>query len=132
MKTILSLALILLAPFTPTALVYADGPRPNIVLIMADDQGWGDTSYNGHPELKTPNLDAMAKSGLRLDRFYTAHFNCSPTRASVMTGRHPNRCGTFNPGAPIRAQELTVARVLQSAGYATGHFGKWHLTACHI
>ena len=127
MKTILSLALILLAPSTPTALVYADGPRPNIVLIMADDQGWGDTSYNGHPELKTPNLDAMAKSGLRLDRFYTAHFNCSPTRASVMTGRHPNRCGTFNPGAPIRAQELTVARVLQSAGYATGHFGKWHL-----
>lgn len=101
--------------------------RPNIVLVMADDQGWGDTSYNGHPELKTPNLDAMAASGVRLNRFYTAHFNCSPTRASVMTGRHPNRMGTFGPGAPIRAQELTVARVLQSAGYATGHFGKWHL-----
>ncbi len=127
MKYILSLSLILLAPLTPTASVWADGPRPNIVLIMADDQGWGDTSYNGHPELKTPNLDEMAKKGLRLDRFYTAHFNCSPTRASVMTGRHPNRCGTFNPGAPIRAQELTVAKVLQSAGYATGHFGKWHL-----
>jgi arylsulfatase A-like enzyme len=94
---------------------------------MADDQGWGDTSYNGHPELKTPNLDALAKSGLRFDRFYTAHFNCSPTRGSVMTGRHPARYGTFGPGSPIRAQELTVARVLQSAGYATGHFGKWHL-----
>jgi arylsulfatase A-like enzyme len=102
-------------------------PRPNIVLVMADDQGWGDTGYNGHPELKTPNLDNLAKSGLRFNRFYTAHFNCSPTRASVMTGRHPNRCGTFSPGSPIRAQELTVARVLQSAGYATGHFGKWHL-----
>jgi arylsulfatase A-like enzyme len=101
--------------------------KPNIVLIMADDQGWGDTSYNGHPELKTPNLDELAKSGLRLNRFYTAHFNCSPTRASVMTGRHPNRMGTFNPGSPIRAQELTVAQVLQSSGYATGHFGKWHL-----
>ncbi len=101
--------------------------RPNVVLIMADDQGWGDTSYNGHPELKTPNLDDLAKSGLRMDRFYTAHFNCSPTRGSVMTGRHPARYGTFNPGAPIRAQELTVAKVLQSAGYATGHFGKWHL-----
>ena len=101
--------------------------RPNIVLVMADDQGWGDTGYNGHPELKTPNLDAMAASGLRFDRFYTAHFNCSPTRGSVMTGRHPNRYGTFSPGAPIRAQELTVARVLQAAGYATGHFGKWHL-----
>ncbi len=100
---------------------------PNVVLIMADDQGWGDTSYNGHPELKTPHLDALAASGVRLNRFYTAHFNCSPTRASVMTGRHPDRMGTFNPGAPIRAQELTVAKVLQSAGYATGHFGKWHL-----
>ena len=101
--------------------------HPNIVLIMADDQGWGDTGYNGHAELKTPNLDALAASGLRLDRFYTAHFNCSPTRASVMTGRHPDRMGTFSPGSPIRAQELTVAKVLQSAGYATGHFGKWHL-----
>jgi len=101
--------------------------RPNVVLVMADDQGWGDTGYNGHPQLKTPNLDALAAAGLRLDRFYAAHCNCSPTRASVMTGRNPNRMGTFSPGAPIRAQELTVARVLQSAGYATGHFGKWHL-----
>jgi arylsulfatase A-like enzyme len=111
-----------------TALPAAESPkRPNIVLVMADDQGWGDTGYNGHPELKTPNLDALAAAGLRLDRFYTAHCNCSPTRASVMTGRHPNRMGTFKPGAPIRVQELTVAKVLQSAGYATGHFGKWHL-----
>ncbi len=101
--------------------------RPNVVLVMADDQGWGDTGYNGHPELKTPNLDQLAASGLRFDRFYTAHFNCSPTRASVMTGRHPHRMGTFGPGSPIRPQELTVANVLQSAGYATGHFGKWHL-----
>lgn len=100
---------------------------PNVVLIMADDQGWGDTGYNGHPELKTPNLDSLAASGLRMDRFYTAHFNCSPTRASVMTGRHPHRMGTFGPGSPIRAQEITVAKVLQSAGFATGHFGKWHL-----
>jgi arylsulfatase A-like enzyme len=105
-----------------------DSPaRPNVVLVMADDQGWGDTGYNGHPELKTPNLDQLAASGLRFDRFYTAHFNCSPTRASVMTGRHPHRMGTFGPGSPIRAQEITVAKVLQSAGYATGHFGKWHL-----
>jgi arylsulfatase A-like enzyme len=125
MKRTLSLLLQLAAAFPSFA---ADAPkRPNIVLIMADDQGWGDTGYNGHAELKTPNLDDLAKSGLRLDRFYTAHFNCSPTRGSVMTGRHPNRYGTFSPGAPIRAQELTVAKVLQSAGYATGHFGKWHL-----
>ena len=104
-----------------------DAQKPNIVLVMADDQGWGDTGYNGHPELKTPNLDDLAVKGLRLNRFYTGHFNCSPTRASVLTGRNPNRMGTFAPGSPIRAQELTVAKVLQSAGYATGHFGKWHL-----
>lgn len=77
----------------------AQESRPNVILVMADDQGWGDTGYNGHPQLKTPNLDAMAAAGLRLNRFYTAHFNCSPTRASVMTGRHPHRMGTFSPGA---------------------------------
>jgi arylsulfatase A-like enzyme len=120
--------------FLPALLAFAlslsaatPSTRPNIVLVMADDQGWGDTGYNGHPELKTPNLDALASSGLRFDRFYAAHYNCSPTRGSIMTGRHPDRYGTFGPGSPIRAQELTVARVLQSAGYATGHFGKWHL-----
>jgi arylsulfatase A-like enzyme len=124
MKKNLILALLAAA----SSILAADSPtRPNIVLVMADDQGWGDTGYNGHPELKTPHLDALAASGLRFNRFYTAHFNCSPTLGSIMTGRHPNRYGTFNPGAPIRAQELTVARVLQSAGYATGHFGKWHL-----
>ncbi len=124
-KIILIHLLMLSAAFPGLA---AEPPaRPNVVLVMADDQGWGDTGYNGHPELKTPNLDRLAKSGLRFNRFYTAHFNCSPTRGSVMTGRHPNRYGTFSPGSPIRAQELTVARVLQTAGYATGHFGKWHL-----
>ena len=108
-------------------IAWAETPLPNVVLIMADDQGWGDVSYHGHPELKTPQLDKLAAAGLRLDHFYTAHFNCSPTRASIMTGRHPARMGTFSPGAPIRAQELTVAKVLQASGYATGHFGKWHL-----
>jgi len=125
MNTIFALCTALL--LAPLATLHAAERKPNIVLVMADDQGWGDTGYNGHPELKTPNLDKLAASGLRLDRFYTAHFNCSPTRASVMTGRHPHRMGTFSPGSPIRAQEITVAKVLQSAGYATGHFGKWHL-----
>jgi len=119
--------LVFLLATAAASLAAGTSPRPNIVLVMADDQGWGDTGYNGHPELKTPNLDTLAASGLRFNRFYTAHFNCSPTRGSIMTGRHPDRYGTFSPGSPIRAQELTVARVLQSAGYATGHFGKWHL-----
>ncbi|GAI91522.1 unnamed protein product, partial [marine sediment metagenome] len=67
--------------------------KPNIVLCMADDQGWGDMAYNGHPVLKTPNFDAMAAEALRFDRFYAAAPVCSPTRGSVMTGRHPNRFG---------------------------------------
>jgi len=124
MRKILAVFVLVLWP----AVLRAESPaRPNVILMMADDQGWGDTSYNGHPELKTPQLDKLAAAGLRLDHFYTGHFNCSPTRASVMTGRHPARMGTFSPGAPIRPQELTVAAVLQSSGYATGHFGKWHL-----
>lgn len=101
--------------------------RPNIVLVMADDQGWGDMAYNGHPIVKTPNFDAAAAAGLRFDRFYAAAPVCSPTRASVMTGRHPNRMGVFKWGFPMRPQEVTIAEVLQTNGYATGHFGKWHL-----
>ncbi|MEE8452476.1 MAG: sulfatase-like hydrolase/transferase, partial [Thermoguttaceae bacterium] len=101
--------------------------KPNIVLVMADDQGWGDMAYNGHPVLKTPNFDAAAAAGLRFDRFYAAAPVCSPTRASVMTGRHPNRMGVFKWGHPMRPQEFTVAEALKTAGYTTGHFGKWHL-----
>lgn len=100
---------------------------PNIVLVMADDQGWGDMAYNGHPEVKTPNFDAMAKTGVRFDQFHAAAPVCSPTRGSVMTGRTPNRYGVFSWGHPIRPQEITVAEALKPAGYRTGHFGKWHL-----
>ena len=103
------------------------GKKPNIVLCMADDQGWGDMAYNGHPVLKTPNFDAMAASALRFDRFYAAAPVCSPTRGSVMTGRHPNRFGCFKWGHTLRPQEITVAKALKTAGYVTGHFGKWHL-----
>jgi len=101
--------------------------KPNIVLCMADDQGWGDMAYNGHPVLKTPNFDTMAASALRFDRFYAAAPVCSPTRGSVMTGRHPNRYGCFQWGHTLRPQEITLAESLKTAGYVTGHFGKWHL-----
>ena len=101
--------------------------RPNIVLLMGDDHGWEETGYNGHAYLQTPILDTMAASGLRLDRFYAAHPSCSPTRGSVLTGRHPVRYGTFAPNWSMRPEEITIAHVLRDAGYATGHFGKWHV-----
>lgn len=104
-------------------------PRPNIVLLMADDQGWGETGYNGHPHVKTPVLDEMAARGLRFDRFYSGAPNCSPTRASVMTGRHANRSGAFSPNWSTRPEEITIAHILKQAGYRTAHFGKWHIGA---
>ena len=119
----LAAMLLLLVPCGPTT----EAQRPNVVLAMADDQGWGDMAYNGHPTLKTPVFDEMARSGLRFDHFYAAAPVCSPTRGSVMTGRTPNRFGCFKWGYALRPQEATIAEALRGAGYATGHFGKWHL-----
>jgi len=104
-----------------------DDESPNIILIMTDDQGWGQTSYYDHPVLETPNLDAMAENGLRFERFYAAAPVCSPTRASILTGRTNDRTGVMDHGYALRKQEKTIAVALQKAGYATGHFGKWHL-----
>lgn len=105
----------------------AAAERPNFVLLMGDDHGWDETGYNGHPYLQTPVLDQMARSGLRLDRFYSGGSSCSPTRGTVMTGRHHLRYGIFNPGWSLRPEEISLAQILRRAGYATGHFGKWHL-----
>lgn len=100
---------------------------PNVILLLGDDHGWDETGYNGHPLLKTPVLDEMASEGLRMNRFYAASPICSPTRGSIITGRHPNRYGTFTPGFSIRPEEISIAEVMKNAGYATAHFGKWHL-----
>ena len=122
-----------------TALAYSQSKEapPNIILAMADDQGWGDTSYNGHPHLKTPNLDDMARRGIRFDRFYSGAPVCSPTRGSCLTGRHPFRYGIFFANADsgtdapskyaLPAREITIAEMLKPLGYRSGHFGKWHL-----
>lgn len=100
---------------------------PNIVLLMGDDHGWDEVGYNGHPFIQTPVLDEMAASGLRFDRFYAAHPTSSPTRGSFLTGRHPNRYGTFSPGWSLRPEEVTIAHLLKNTGYKTAHFGKWHV-----
>lgn len=102
-------------------------PKPNIIFVMADDMGWGQTGYRGHPALKTPNLDSMAANGLRFERFYAGGPVCSPTRASVLTGRTHDRTGVLSHGYALRLQEKTLAQALLGAGYVTAHFGKWHL-----
>lgn len=110
-----------------TCATAAFAAKPNVVLVMTDDQGWGQMGYYNHPVLKTPNLDKMAANGLRFDRFYAGGPVCSPTRATVMTGRAHDRTAVVSHGYPLRLQERTVAQAMRDAGYATGHFGKWHL-----
>ena len=106
----------------------ARADKPNVILMMADDMGWGDTGYNGNRVIKTPNLDRMSREGIRFDRFYAGSSVCSPTRGSCLTGRHPYRYGvhTANQGH-LRDEEICLAELLKEHGYATGHFGKWHL-----
>lgn len=107
-------------------------PRPNIVLVLADDLGSGDLGCTGHPAIRTPHLDRFASEGLRLTHAYSAGANCSPSRAGLMTGRTPYRLGIhdwipFLSPMHLRAGEKTIAALLRDAGYATGHVGKWHL-----
>jgi arylsulfatase A-like enzyme len=131
MKTaMLCLLLFALGPtlFLPSEALAKDGAaKPHIIFVMADDMGWGQTGYRGHPVLKTPNLDAMAANGLRFERFYAGNPVCSPTRATVLTGRTNDRAGVLSHGYALRLQEKTIAQALKGAGYVTGHFGKWHL-----
>ena len=122
MKTLVAFAFLALS----TAVSAAD-TKPNIILVMADDMGWGQTGYRNHPLLKTPHLDAMAANGLRFERFYAGGPVCSPTRASMLTGRSHDRTGVLSHGYALRTQEKTIAQALKTGGYVTGHFGKWHL-----
>jgi arylsulfatase A-like enzyme len=110
------------------------GPRPpNVILIMTDDQGWGDLGCHGNPLLDTPNVDALAAASVRVEPFYV-HPVCSPTRAALMTGRYPYRTraiDTYIGRAMMEPSERTIAELLGDAGYATGIFGKWHLGDCY-
>ena len=95
---------------------------------MTDDQGWGDTGYNGHPHLKTPHLDQMQTEGVTFTRFYSGAAMCSPTRGSCYTGRNPYRFGiTFAMKGMLEPTEIPITSILKKQGYTTGHFGKWHL-----
>lgn len=119
--------LLMLQSAIPTSTVGA-GETPNFVLVMCDDLGWGDVGFNGNQKIRTPHLDEMAANGLRFTRFYAASAVCSPTRGSVVTGRHPFRYGIPHANrGHLKPQELTLAEWLKTQGYRTGHFGKWHL-----
>ena len=128
MKKSIIFSWLIIFPFTIVAQVPKNNSKPNFILIMADDMGWGDVGFNGNKEIKTPELDLMATNSLQFTRFYSTAPVCSPTRGSVLTGRHPERYGIYfaNVGF-LKPQELTLPEVLKSMGYRTGHFGKWHL-----
>ena len=103
--------------------------RPNVLIVIADDQGHGDLGIHGNPVIQTPNLDRLAREGVRLTRFQVAPV-CAPTRACLMTGRYNYRTGvvdTFLGRAMMHTDEVTLAEMLSAAGYRTGIFGKWHL-----
>jgi arylsulfatase A-like enzyme len=115
-----------------------EDPRPNVVIIMTDDQGWGDLGAFGHPHIKTPHLDALARGGMRLTNFYANSPVCSPTRAAYYTGKMAPETGVhYAIGGPAGNQynsvpwlspdHVTINDVFRAAGYRTGHFGKWHL-----
>jgi arylsulfatase A-like enzyme len=108
--------------------VSAADERPNVVVILADDQGWGDLSINGNTNLATPNIDSLARDGALFEHFYVCPV-CSPTRAEFLTGRYHPRGGVFSTstgGERLDLDETTIAESFQAAGYATGAFGKWH------
>ena len=136
MKRILAIfAALLLAPIAWAA----EAPRPNIVIILADDLGFGDLACYGSPKMKTPHLDRMAAEGAKLTHFNCPMPYCAPTRASLLTGRYPFRCGMNQNPAPdggadadglhLSESEITLAQLLKNAGYATGmiEIGRAHV-----
>lgn len=135
MKTLVGYSLFLACIFSLSN--HSIVAAPNVIIILADDLGYGDLGCYGNSKHKTPHLDRMAREGAKLTQFNTPASFCAPTRASLMTGRYPFRCGmTSNPapdggrdadGLHLPKSEITLAQLFKSAGYATGMIGKWHL-----
>lgn len=127
------LALLTVAPAMGVASVApSSSAPPNVIVILTDDQGYGDLGVYGNPVLRTPALDRMASEGLRFLDYYSAASVCSPSRAGLLTGRYPVRTGVNvvlfpNSKGGLPPSEITLAEVLGEAGYATAHIGKWHL-----
>ncbi len=130
MNRLFSVSLWLLACsvlFAPESRLYAV-ERPNVLVILSDDQGWGDLSQNGNTTLSTPNIDSLARDGASFERFFVCPV-CSPTRAEFLTGRYHPRSGVYSTsagGERMAVDEVTIAETFKAAGYATAAFGKWH------
>jgi len=135
-KSLLALSLIVCATLAATTLVAQSvSSRPNIIVILADDLGYGDLSFNGCPDFTTPNIDSLTNTGVRCSNGYVTHPFCSPSRAGLLTGRYQQRFGYenqpladgSNPRLGIPAQEVLLPQILKPAGYVCGIVGKWHL-----
>lgn len=112
----------------------ANSSKPNIVVFLADDMGWGDSATYGHPLIKTPNLDKLASQGVKFTQCYSACGVCSPSRSAILTGRTPYRNGVYRHlsglhEAHLRRSEITYPKLLKTIGYETCHVGKWHLNS---
>jgi len=131
MRSIVQLAVIAL---TIVSTVHADEPKqPNVVVVITDDQGYGDVGFTGNPAIQTPNIDRLCKQGTLLNNFHVDP-TCAPTRSALMTGRYSDRVGvwhTVQGRSMLRRRETTMADVFGANGYATGMFGKWHLGDCY-
>jgi len=116
----------------PTFAAAQNRSRPNVLLIMTDDQGYGDLACHGNPTLKTPNLDRLHAESVRFTDFHVSPL-CTPTRSALMTGRYPARTGAYRTSSgrtSLHAREKTLGALFAENGYATGIFGKWHLGDC--
>ncbi|MEQ9209779.1 MAG: sulfatase-like hydrolase/transferase, partial [Pseudomonadales bacterium] len=100
---------------------------PNIILIIADDMNWDDAGTYGHPSIRTPNIDALARSGMQFNKAYLTASSCSPSRSSIITGKYPHNTGAEQLHWPLPANSETFVEQLKKAGYYTAAAGKWHL-----
>jgi len=129
MKRVLCIGLCLAGAAAPA---HAEADKPNIVVVVADDMGWGDSATYGHKLIQTPNMDKLATQGVKLTQCYSACGVCSPSRSAILTGRTPYRNGVYRHlsgigPAHLRASEITYPELLKEIGYETCHVGKWHL-----